>query len=475
MVVNGIREFITEVECLGEYKLIEGADWNLEIGLITEWQSYLPNSPLLLFDNIKGYPPGYRVVTNLFSSPRRTALALGFPSEPKGMELVKQIKDKLSQLKMLPPVEIKAAPVKENVYLGDEVDLFKFPSPIWHRRDGGRFIGTGDAVIMKDPNEGWVNVATYRVQVQSKSTVTIYMAPGRHGNLILRKWWSKGLGCPVAIATGFDPMLYSACVSDIEHGVSEYDFAGGLRGEPVEVIRGVTVDLPIPAGAEIVLEGELIEGETADEGPFAEYAGYYASGKQPRPLVRVKAILHRNNPIIHGAPPLMLASAQAPAFNAQKAAVVWSQLDKLVPGIKGVWQPDYAPLSPTIVSVEQQYLGHAKQVAMAIHSIRGGSTGQPYVIVVDDDIDPSNITEVLWALTTRCDPATSIDIVRGLRSTPLLPPIAPDKRKRGDFTLSSALMVACRPYDWRDEFPPTIKSSPEELKTISEKWGDYFE
>ena len=97
------------------------------------------------------------------------------------------------------------------------------------------------------------------------------------------------------------------------------------------------------------------------------------------------------------------------------------------------------------------------------------------MIVVDDDIDPSNITDVLWALTTRCDPATSIDIVRGLRSNPLLPPIPPDKRKRGDFTCSSALMIACRPYDWKDEFPPTIKSSPEELKTISEKWGDCFQ
>lgn len=474
MIFKDMREFIVQVERAGECKVLEGADWNLEIGLITEWQSYVPNSPMLVFDRIKGYPAGYRVVTNAFSSPLRTALALGLPGKPTGMELVRQIKDSIGRVKMIPPVETNFAPVKENVHLGDEIDLFEFPSPIWRSRDGGRFIGTGVSVIMKELDGAWVNVATYRVQVQSKNTVGLYIKPGSHGNLILRKWWARGLPCPVAIATGCEPMLYAASSWDIEYGVSEYDFAGGLRGEPVEVIRGLTVDLPIPATAEIVLEGELVKGETADEGPFGEYAGYYAGGKMPRPLIRVNAVLHRNNPIIHGAPPAMSGSTEAPARAERKAALVWSQLAKLVPGIKGVWQPDYAPMRPVIVSLEQQYLGHAKQAAMAVHCVSAGGIAQPYVIVVDDDIDPSNLNEVLWALTTRCDPERSIDVVRGLRTNSLQPPIHPDKRARGDFTCSSALILACRPYEWRNEFPATIKSSPEELKAIEEKWGHHL-
>lgn len=475
MIFKDIRQFIAEVERTGECQLLQLADCNQEIGLVTEWQSYIPNSPMLVFDNIKGYPAGYRVVTNAFSSPRRTALALGLSGEPKRMELVRQIKDKLSRVKMIPPVKATTATVKENIHLGDDVDLFEFPSPFWHKYDGGKYIGTGDLVILKDPDGPWVNVATYRIQLQGKNTVGFYTKPGSHGSLILKKWWAKGLPCPIAIVTGCDPMLYAVSTWDIEYGVSEYDFAGGWRGEAVEVIPGLTVDLPIPANAEIVMEGELVQGETADEGPFGEYTGYYASGKVARPLIKVKAVLHRNNPIMHGAPPLMAPSTQAPASAEIKAALVWSQLEKLVPGIKGVWQPNYAPLKPVIVSVEQQYPGHAKQVAMAVHCVSAGAVAQPYVIVVDDDIDPSDLNQVLWALTTRCDPEKSIDIVRGLRSSPLLPMIHPDKRARGDFTNSSALMLACRPYEWRNEFPATIKSSPEELKAIEGKWGRYFE
>ncbi len=473
MVFNDIREFITEAERLGEYKLVEGADWDLEIGFITEWQGYLPNSPLVLFDKIKGYPPGYRVVTNLFTTPRRTAVALGFPGEPKGIELVKQIRDKLSKgFEMLPPVEAKTAPVKENIYRGDEVDLFKFPTPKYHRLDGGRYIGTGHIVIMRDPDDGWVNCGTYRLQIQSKSTVTIVIVPGKHGDLIMRKWWSKGLSCPVAIATGLDPMLFGAGTFDLGRGTSEYDFVGGWRGKPIEVTPGLTVDLPIPATAEIVLEGELIEGETADEGPFGEYSGYYGGPVTKRPVVRVNAILHRNNPIIHGAPPHIITPAYSLAHTQLRAANAWNLLDKLVPGVKGVWMPNY---DGVIVSIEQQYLGHAKQTGLAVLGIPPTSFLQTFIIVVDDDIDPSNLDEVIWVLTTRCDPATSIDIVRGIRSHVTHPQINPEKKKRGDYTSSCAIILACRPYEWKDEFPPTIRSSPEELEKVREKWGVLFQ
>lgn len=475
MIFDSLREFIDEVERLGECKVIEGADWDLEIGLITEWQASLPNPPLLLFDEIKGYQPGYRVVSNLFATPSRTALALGLSLETKRMDLVKAIRDKLKGLTMLPPVEIEAAPVKENIHLGDEVDLFEFPTPKWHNLDGGRYIGTGDGVIMKDPDEGWINLGTYRVQVQSKSTVTIMMEPGRDGVRILRKWWSKGLNCPVAIATGLTPVLWAACTFDAPSGISEYDYAGGFQDKPIEITKGITVDLLIPATAEIVLEGELIEGEIAEEGPFGEYSGYYAGGQRPQPVARINAVLHRNNPIIHGAPPLMIPSTWGLAHGERRAANAWNELDKNVPGIKGVWLQDYAAFGPIVVSIEQQYPGHAKQAAMAVLGVRPTSFLNPFVIVVDDDIDPSNLAEVCWAVVTRCDPAISMDIVRGIRALPTQSSLDPYKRNRGDFTTSAAIILACRPYEWMKDFPATIKRAPMELKKTEEKWSHLFE
>jgi 4-hydroxy-3-polyprenylbenzoate decarboxylase len=336
---NDMREFITKVEEVGACKTVEGADWNLEIGLITEWQSSEPGNKLLVFDKIKDYPAGFRVATNLFSTIERTALALGLSPGIKRMELVKALKEKLKEgySNLLPPVKTENAPVKENIYLNEKVDLFKFPTPKWHRRDGGRYIGTGHAVITKDPDEGWVNLGCYRVEIQDKSTLTIWMVPGRDGDLMIRKWWERGKSAPVAIAVGLDPILWGASHFDLPWGVSEYDYTGGYRGKPVEVTKGITVDLPIPARAEIVLEGEMIQGENREEGPFGEFTGYYATGITKVPAVRVKAILHRNDPIIHGAPPLLIPSAWTLAHSYRRAAHAWIELDRLIPGIIGVW------------------------------------------------------------------------------------------------------------------------------------------
>jgi 4-hydroxy-3-polyprenylbenzoate decarboxylase len=153
---NDLRQFLDTAREMGECISINGADWNEEIGLITELQLSRPNQPLLIFDNIKGYETGYRVVTNTLNTERRFALAHGLPLDATRIELVNAWRNKLKQeFKPLPPVEVKAGPVEENIYLSDEVDLLKFPSPKWHTFDGGRYIGTGDVVVMKDPDENW--------------------------------------------------------------------------------------------------------------------------------------------------------------------------------------------------------------------------------------------------------------------------------------------------------------------------------
>ncbi|MBI2854478.1 MAG: UbiD family decarboxylase [Chloroflexi bacterium] len=477
--MEDLREYIELAKGLGELKVIEGADWDLEIGAIVDWQSE-PGTPLLLFDKVKGYKPGFRVMANFGTAPKRLALAMGLPPETeRPMDFVKAWRDKLRQgFKPVPPVEVDTGPIRENIYTGDDVDLFMFPTPRWHRRDGGRYIGTGDMVIMRDPDDGWVNMGTYRVQIHDKKTATIYMAEGKHGEIIKKKYWDRGEACPVAVVCGQDPQLWIASYQALPLLVSEYDYAGWLRKKPVEVVKGVFTGLPIPATAEIVIEGELVppEVETRIEGPFGEWSGYYAGGSEPVPAFRVKAVMHRNDPILWGAPPFR----RKPLFeyggrNIIRAAQLWDNMDSQMPNIKGVWMSEEATGALIIViSVKQSYQGHAKQAGMAVLSDRLSAYSNRFIIVVDDDIDPSNMSDVLWALGTRCDPAEDIDILRNCRSFRLDPRLPPEKRESNDLTTSRALILACKPYRWIKEFPIAVECEPEYMAQIKNKWHDVF-
>ena len=377
----------------------------------------------------------------------------------------------------MPPVEVETGPVKENILVGDDVDLFKFPTPKWHELDGGRYIGTGGIVIQKDPDTGWINLGTYRVQVHDKSVLTLHVVPGHHGDVIARKYWDRGLSCPVAVVCGSDPLLYNVSITSVPLGVSEYDYAGWLRGKPIQVVRGETVDLPIPAGAEIVLEGDFVptEIESRMEGPFGEWRGYYAGGARPHPVIRVKAILHRNDPIIHGAPPLIGPYDNQYGKGIRHSADLWDELDKNLPGVKGVWMPDPGRGHPmAVISLKQEYAGDVKQAGLlAAGAYRGVAGGGRIIIIVDDDIDPSNTSEFLWALATRWDPATATDVISectGGQSDPLLPPAKRDKGSNY-WTTSRVLIYACKPYSWIEQFPVSIKTSPEDLDKVKERWG----
>ena len=226
---DDLREFIEKAQGLGECKIVEGAHWDVEIGRIAELSLSVPNSPLLIFDKVQGYPQGYRVVTNPFTSTRRVALGLGLPMELKGLDLIRAWRDKVSSVKPIPPVYVKTGPVKENVLVGNDVDVLKFPTPKWHEFDGGRYIGTGCMVIQKDPDTGWVNLGTYRSQIVDRDTVTFHSVPGRHGAIIAKKYWDRGLSCPIAMVCGQGPQLWISAVSPVPIGINEYDWAGGLR------------------------------------------------------------------------------------------------------------------------------------------------------------------------------------------------------------------------------------------------------
>src|SRR3990170_4814108 len=257
MPIQDLRDFIAKVEAMGELKRVDGADWDLEIGALAEVARSMPKGPLLLFDHVKGYPQDYRVATNIQNTWRRVALALDLSPDTPTDQIGKVLRGKLRNIKPVPPVEAKDAPVKENILLGEDVDLFRFPIPRWHELDKGRYIGTADMVIMRDPDTGMVQIGTYRVQAHNRNTAGSFIEPAKHGNMIRQKYWERGQSCPVAVCLGQDPLLFAMASSPAPLEYSEYEIAGYLRGQPVEVTRGEVTGLPIPARAEIVLEGEI--------------------------------------------------------------------------------------------------------------------------------------------------------------------------------------------------------------------------
>jgi UbiD family decarboxylase len=474
MLFDDLRQFIEEARTAGELKVVEGADWDLELGTITHLAGDKGNSPVLLFDKIKGYPQGYRVVTNMFATARRTALTLGLPLEARGLDLVRALRDRIKNIRLIPPIEVDDGPVKENILTENNVDLYRFPTPKWHEHDGGRYIGTGSVGVMRDPDEGWINLGTYRTQIHDRNTVTMSMVPGHRGESMRKKWWARGLPCPVAICCGQEPTLWGASHWDgLQRGVSEYEFAGGLRGEPVKVTKGVYTDLPIPATAEIVLEGEILppEIETRQEGPFGEWCGYYAGGVRTMPAIRIKAILHRNAPILQGNPPHRYPSIWSVGKHIQKAAYLWNELDRQVPNIHGVWVLEEGALhSIIVISIRQSHPGHAKQAGLLAAVSSATNFQNRFVIVVDEDIDPSNISQVLWALGTRVDLDLSIDIVKNCLSGESNPMLSPEAKRLKKLEMSRAIITACKPYTWKDEFPLSVEPSPELAARIREKW-----
>jgi 4-hydroxy-3-polyprenylbenzoate decarboxylase len=468
MTYRDLRDFITEVETLGALRGIPGADPRFELGAITEVAAGLPECPALLFDRLEGYQPGFRIFTNATTSPQRAALALGLDPKLRPLDALKAWMKKRSGLIPTKPIVANEVPVLENSFRGGKVDMAMLPAPYWHKNDGGPYIGSGSVVIMRDPDGGWINASIYRVQVHGKTKVTIqFDHEGRHGAIIARKYWDKGEPCPIAVVNGEDPALFIAGFEYLPAGSSEYDFAGAIKGAPIEVFAGPVTGLPLPARAEIILEGELVspEKETLPEGPFGEFTGYYAAAKRPCPVMEVSAIHHRDDPILLGSPPM-----KPPRFHFGlpfRAAGIWSNLETSgVTDVVGVWQ--HVAQLMTVVAIRQRYDGHAKRAAMiaAANSYMGR-----IVVVVDDDVDPSNLADVMWAVTTRCEPSEQIDIVRNAWSSALDPRIPPEEKLRGVTSHSKAIIEACRPFSWIAEFPPTSALSQEEARAIEEKWG----
>ena len=464
---SDLRHFIDAVERLGALRRIDGADPAIEIGGITEVAAGLPECPALLFDNIKGHQKGFRILTNTTVSAQRAAVALGIDPALRPLDALAAWKQRRGTLRMHPPERVGSAPFLANSAQGDAVDLGIFPAPVWHPGDGGPYIGSGSIVVMRDPDTGWQNAAIYRVQVHGRNRMTVqFDHGGRHGAGIAQKYWAKGEAAPVAVLCGPAPALFVAGFEYLPEGVSEYDFAGAILDRPLPVVSGPLTGLDLAASTEFVLEGRLlpIEQESLPEGPFGEFTGYYAAEARPGPVMVVDAIHWRDDPILLGSPPM-----KPPRFHfglPLRAASIWSELERCgVSDVIGAWQ--HVAQLMTVVAIRQRYAGHARRAAM----IAGAQTYMGrLVVVVDEDVDPSNLADVMWAITTRCEPSEQVDIVRNGWSSALDPRLLPEDRARGQTSNSKMLIDACKPFAELDRYPRVSALTLAQARAIEDRW-----
>jgi 4-hydroxy-3-polyprenylbenzoate decarboxylase len=327
--------------------------------------------------------------------------------------------------------------------------------------------------VTQDPDEDWVNLGTYRVMVHDEKSVGFYISPGKHGRIHRDKYMAMNKPMPAVIVVGGDPLLFLLACNEVPYGVCEYDLAGALRGKPYPVVKGRVTGLPIPAHAEIALEGYVRPDKLRKEGPFGEWTGYYASGSREEPVFEVEAIYHRNDPIILGCPPNRPPDELARYRAVVRSGLLREQLERAgMSGIKGVWADEAGSSRMLLgIAIEQRYPGHATQVGHVASQCHVGAYAGKMVVVVDDDVDVTNLDELVWAMVTRCDPATSIDIVHNAWSTHLDPRISPEDKKKGQLTNSRLIVDATRPYAWKDRFPDVNIPSPETARKARDKFS----
>jgi UbiD family decarboxylase len=476
------RVWIEKARAIGQLREVENADLYLELGAITELNAKR-RGPALLFGGFPGYQPGFRVLTGSMLNARTLGLTMGIEEKLDTMALTGRIGEQLQLIESKAadyPIEyVGDGPIMENKVAAQDIDLNIFPAPTWHELDGGVYIGTGCGHIYKDPDTGWINLGAYRVQRQSKNTVGTFISPGHHGSIIRQKYWDKNEPCPVVIVFGSHPLFLVMGGLEVPTGVDEFTWIGAIAGQRVPVIRGPITGLPIPADAEIAIEGFVSKGDNQDEGPFGEFTGYYAGGKQPDSLVRVKALYYRNDPILLGATPCRPLHDYSYFSSVLRSALVKDSLRKAgIPGVKGVWVSEAGASRMWVVtSIQQKYAGHAAQAANVAVQCHAGALMNRYSIVVDDDIDPSNSDDVIWAISTRSDPATDIDILRQCWSNSLDPMIPPAEKDRKRLWNSRAIINACRPWDrvQAKDFPPVAEAAPALLEATKKKWAWLFE
>ena len=420
MQYKDLRDFLAQLEALGELKRIRTeVDPKLEMTEICD-RILKAQGPAVLFEHPKGHT--MPVLGNLFGTPKRVALGMGQesvealrevgkllaylkePDPPKGL---KDAWDKLPVLKQvlnMAPKELSSAPCQEIVWEGSDADLSRIPVQTCWPGDAAPLITWG-LTVTRGPNKTRQNLGIYRQQVIGPNKVIMRWLAHRGGALDFREFslQNPGKPYPLAVALGADPATILGAVTPVPDSLSEYQFAGLLRGAKTEVVKCIGNDLQVPASAEIVLEGAIHPGETALEGPYGDHTGYY-NEQETFPVFTIDRITMRRNPIYHstytGKPP------DEPAILGVALNEVFVPLlQKQFPEITDFYlPPEGCSYRMAVVSMKKQYAGHSKRVMFGIWSFLRQFMYTKFIIVTDDDINVRDWKEVIWAITTRVDP-----------------------------------------------------------------------
>ncbi len=421
MKYKDLRDFIHQLEAKGELvRISQPIDTDLEMTEIAD-RTLRAGGPALLFENPKNH--SMPVLANLFGTPERVAMGMGQtsvaalrevgellaylkePEPPKGLKDLWQKLPVFKQVLNMPAKVVKKAPCQEVVLTGDDVDLGKLPIQRCWPGDAAPLITWGLSVT-KGPHKNRQNLGIYRQQVIGKNKLIMRWLSHRGGALDFREWCQThpGKPYPVSVALGADPATILGAVTPVPDTLSEYAFAGLLRGDKTEVVKSISNELQVPASAEIVLEGYIAQDEVAPEGPYGDHTGYY-NEVDDFPVFTVTHITHRKDPIYHstytGRPPDEPAILGV-ALNEVFVPILQKQFPEIV---DFYLPPEGCSYRMAVVTMKKQYPGHAKRVMMGVWSFLRQFMYTKFVIVCDDDVNARDWNDVIWAITTRMDPA----------------------------------------------------------------------
>lgn len=478
-----LREWIEKLEQENELaRITTKVDWDLEIGGIVQEVFDRGNGPALLFENIKDYENtiSTKLFTASMSNYSRIALMLGVAKDTPYPDLIKIWRERTK--KPIKPILVDSGPCKQNVLKGDEVDLFQFPVPRWHERDGGRYIGTFDGVITKDPDSDWMNVGLYRQMIHDRNNTGMTIPTGQHIWMHWRRNRKGKSNLPVAVAIGWDPVLPAVACAPIPPNISEYDIMGALRQEPVELVKCETSDLLVPASCEIVLEGEVsIDFSTfRNEGPFGEYTGYYCSVPGKRPVFHVNCITFRDDPIYQGSLEGVPINEDHIISSVNHSAEIWDLLDERMTGVTGVNVDPSTAWANVCVQIDNSYYGQVHQVAANIWSSGLSNMIGKNIIVVEEDINVYDLKQIFWALAYRVRPSQDIITYPGWVSY-LDPVVHPKDRIAAAVNKGERLLIdATKPFDnpktdqWFGfNFAPLAYPDQKTMEAVRKKWKEY--
>lgn len=465
MSLTDLRAYIEALRGLGEVQDVTApVALDLELGAIVR-RCYETGSPAPFFSAFSDHPSGFRILGAPAGASRqpgmrlaRVAVSLGLPPTAGGLDIVEAIAGSLDR-PAIAPVVVDEAPCFENVATGDEVDLARLPVPMLHHGDGGRYLNTWGCIVARTPDGSWTNWSIARMMMVDGRRLTGIVAPQQHVGMVAKSWADLGRPMPFALALGVEPAIPFICGMPLPAHVDEGGRLGALLGRPVRTVRCRTVDLEAPASAEILIEGHLHLDEMVDEGPMGEFAGYVPPERVPRPVYRVSALSHRHDAIL----PVVVAGEPVEenhtAWGIPSAAQILHHLREAGIPATTAWIPLQAALHWLVVTVPRDWRRRTgidtpealcRRIGEIVFATKAGGV-IPKVIVLNDDVDPTDLDELVWAFATRCHPLLGHVVFEQVPAAPLLAYLRQNEKMSGS---TGKVVYNCLPPDeWGEALP----------------------